>query len=169
MTDQSDKDKLAGHIEALNSMAGGEDVSPEDQAGDTQVPSEAAAGLGDAVGGSAGPAEGLPELADMAADMEPAASRKARAESLQNQLRRTHAYQFKRTAIPPLIVVGAMLFIVGVLSVVMMLKRGGGQGNFMGGLGWFVAIAALVLSAVLLFGAWLFHYEVSSSDKSKKN
>lgn len=79
---------------------------------------------------------------------------------------RAHACQYKKTMIPVLLVVSAMLWVVGVLSVLLasgveMFGAGGEQdaGRF-AAIGWY----SIPLAAILLAGVWLFHRDVKRSN-----
>ena len=114
----------------------------------------------------------------------PAAAEQKRARSLQMQLqsRRVHAYQFKRFAIPLLIVVGVLVLIMGVATLLLVPSDPNApideEGNPVGGAyeapqeslipprfrPWLI-LSAFVVGPILLLGAWMFYADVRRSDQ----
>jgi len=94
------------------------------------------------------------------------AARRARA-THKSKSHHAHAHQFKQIMAPLLLVVGLMLFVLGIIVALSM--PGGGSPEARDG--WPTASAkvavviAFPLGAVLLFGAWYFHREVKQSGK----
>jgi len=150
---ENNEDMHANHIDALHAMAGGEDIATPQDADDQ---SEEVADH---------PVEETVAAVDIGVDVDPEEARRSRQTGLKGRVKRAHAEQFKRTMIPLLLVVGAMLLLISVATILMMQTHESDTGEFMGGVGWPMAIGSFVLAAVLMLGAWLFHYEINSNKK----
>ncbi len=133
-------DKHARSAEALRALAEGKDLQP--------LPDNKSQGVVDM------PAEELAMI-----DEAPQA-RKARVDKLARRGRLVQSRHFKRMMIPLLVVVGIMLFVVGVICLKLGLNEASRQvENFK-----WLALAAFPLGAILLLGAWLFHRDVKRAD-----
>ncbi len=154
---ENNKDMHANHIDALNAMAGGGEITP-DQQNDEQDDS-----AGDPLDGEV--FEQTDSAVDIGVDVNPEQARRTRQTGMQGRIRKAHAEQFKRTMIPLLLVVGAMLLLISITTVMMIQAHRGDSGKFMGGLGWPMAVGSFLLAAILMLGAWMFHNELQRSQK----
>ncbi|MBS3734761.1 MAG: hypothetical protein KGY99_07520 [Phycisphaerae bacterium] len=133
--------------DALSAMADGEDVgvppAPPDEPDASPSVDE--------------PAE---PLAGFPARRESAAQRQARNETVRSKATKAHAHQYRRFMIPLLLVVGIMLFILGVIVAI--------TGGASGGVGTTIAVVvSFPVSAILVFGAWYFHREVTRAEQTR--
>jgi len=116
---------------------------------------DAADDLGRLAGG--GDEEGeRPEAAPFAGD--PAQARTARAAG--HDRRRTRAHAYKKSMIPFLIVVAAMLLVVGCISAGIVVPAWLSEEPTSDPRMTLVSIASFPLAGVLLLGAWMFHRDV---------
>ena len=158
--------------DALANMAEGqhdETVAASDSPEDEEV--DATAALDEMAGDQGDAAELLDDLVGAEAepvDEEVAAA--AGASDLQGRQQggrisarhaQAHIHAYKRTMIPLLLVVAAILAVVGALAVSMLLRAGQAARQTQ----WeawltFVALVSFPLAAILLVGVWLFHREV---------
>ncbi len=151
---ENNEDMHADHIDALNAMAGGEEINPDRQDESPGNPLD-----GDAF-----------EQADSAIDIgvtvvNTEQAKRARQAGIQGRMHKAHAEQFKRTMIPLLLVVGAMLLLISIATVMMMQSHRSENGPFMGGFGWPMAVGSFLLAAILMLGAWMFHNEIQKTQR----
>lgn len=112
--------------------------------------------------------EALSEIAALSAPSTLAA-RQARLTQMETRSRRVYAHQYKRTLIPLLLAVGALLFIFSGVTLAMLLRGNPdlapGETTYLLAYGRYFVMAALPLGAILLAGAWLFHVETRGARK----
>ena len=118
-------------------------------------------------------AEGLAPADDETIDMAAAAAtglsgaeafraRRARGAKITGQQARAHAHAYRRMMIPLLLVVGVLLILIGLLDVSMLIAADeADRQTRWHALMMVVALVSFPLAAVLFFGAWWFHREVS--------
>jgi len=146
---EDDKDKHALSAEALSAMAAGEDLSSP-----PEVPDEPAVDPAEAMSGPAvdfGDEDYVPKKARLAED--------------DKRSGKAHRHLFRRTLIPPLMVVGGVLLVFSLITIAMLINAAANQAvdidpsrlQRMGP--WLVAFA-LPLGVFLLLGAWWFHIEI---------
>lgn len=133
------------HVEALSQLAEGE--PPADDQGDSEPPEPEAVD------------EQLAQQTNLAGE-DAFRARQARRASIGAHEARAGASIYKKAMIPLLVVVGVLLLLVGVLSV-MLLMRHGSEGAY-GERLVVVALVSFPLAAVLIFGACWFHRDVSA-------
>ena len=140
----------AAYEAAISARASSGDAPGGDsQAGDFTLPDEAA----DTVA--------MPAM-DFAA---PASDPRARATNVNRMAQRAQSHQFKKIAIPLLLAVGALLLVMCIAMGVMLLT-----GNLSGDKTLYVVfvVAALLVSLILLGGAWWFHTEIRSHQQRQE-
>lgn len=105
------------------------------------------------------PAEAPPEFDPMAGmdGRQVLHARWARSAVYTRQSAAVNAHTFRKTMIPVLLVVGVLLMVVGGLSFYLS-HEGGGRGDRLLML---IMVVSFPLAAVLFFGAWYFHHEVT--------
>ena len=163
----------------LADMAGGEDqeITPPEQTDDADDEPDPLAAL-DLMAGEAADepaelefvdepaepagAEQAPADAFAAVGMDGRAAfraRQARAAAFAGRQASHHAHLYKKTMVVPLLIVGALLVLVGILAIAMLLASPDQrQTKFYGYMIW-VAVVSFPLSGALFFGAWAFHRE----------
>jgi len=150
-------------------------MGPVDQAAELAAVAQAGT---DAATPAGGLAPATPAFSGAAAPPS-AQDKRVRAVRMQAQSRRVYAYQFKRTMIPLLMVVGVLLLIVGLISAAYLPSGGpdAGQKDIEAGATeaptrnpvaqryrpWLV-LSAFVVGTILLVGAWMFYADVKRSD-----
>lgn len=167
-TDEQRKDPA----DALASMANDQHdqtAAAPDSPEDEEV--DATAALDEMAGDQGDAAELLDDLAEEEAEaVEEEVAAAAGASDLQSRQQggrtsarhaRAHVHAYKKTMIPLLLVVAAILAVVGALATSMLIRAGqtARQTQWEAWLT-FVALVSFPLAAILLFGAWLFHREV---------
>ena len=190
------QDNLGKHASALEALAAGRDAEPpqvpagdgpEAVAGPAAPEEMALSGLaverpeaGDALsslagddgpagaasnGGAGAAAEALGGFAA------PAAGRAGRYARLHAATHRAHAHQYKRTMVPVLIIVGAMLLVCAIFTILVLAGDSSdpssmaAEGTYFREYGHLFVVVALPMGAILLLGAWLFHVEARKSGK----
>lgn len=103
-------------------------------------------------------AGGRPEALPFAAD--PCQARPARAARHGRRRDRSHARAYKKSMIPFLIVVAAMLLVVGCISAGIVVPAWLSEQRTSDPRMTLVSIASFPLAGVLLLGAWMFHRDV---------
>lgn len=166
-TDEQRKDPadaLASMADGQHDQAAAASDSPEDEEVD------ATAALNEMAGDQGDAAELLDDLAEEEAGAVEEVAAAAGASDFQSRQQggrisarhaRAHVHAYKRTMIPLLLVVAAILAVVGALATSMLIRAGAAARETR----WeawltFVALVSFPLAAILLFGAWLFHREV---------
>ena len=124
----------------------------------------------------ADPADGLKDLAEGEGDevdsemaeltglsgRQALQARRARGSKLAGQQARAHAHTYKKTMIPLLLVVGAMLILIGLVDVSMLVAaEEADRQTRWHALMTALAVVSFPLGAILFFGAWWFHRDVS--------
>lgn len=140
-------------------------------AGETDAAAELAAAAGSAPPAPAATGPAFPQAPGVALTPE---QKQARAVRFDVRTRRAHAYQFKKTMIPLLIVVSVVLLIMGTVAVFL---PGGDAVTDRGGADaapsmspvqkyrpWLI-LSAFVVGPILLLGAWMFYLDVRRSDR----
>jgi len=145
--------------EALAGMA--EDERPEIVAPAPQGVSDPLSALTGMARGRRDAADDLGRLAGGAAEEgEAAQARPARTAGHGRRRGRTHAHTYKKSMIPFLIVVAAMLLVVGCISTGIVVPAWLSQERISDPRMRLVSIASFPLAGVLLLGAWMFHRDV---------
>jgi len=142
--------------DALADMAAGEDeaAEPVEQA---EAPSDAAAAMDDA---EAGEDEPEVELAIPVARPGPGQARRAQFSASAARARQANAHVYKKTMVPFLAVVAALLMVVAVMTTVLVLRdEPSAPGSRAHLLKILLMVVSYPLSAILAFGAWWFHRE----------
>ena len=137
----------------------------------TDPAAELAAAAGD--NRSAGPGAIAPGF-DPAGAVAPSPEQKrARAVQFDARTRHAHAYQFKKTMIPLLLVVAAVLLIMGTVAVFLPGAPGANQagsdaassGSTVQAYRPWLILSAFVVGPILLLGAWMFYLDTRRSDR----
>lgn len=162
--------------EALANMADSRDeetVAPPDADKQPKDATEALDQLAAKRPETGGEPEGLAQADDETVDMAVAAAtglsgpeayraRRARGARITGQQARAHAHAYRKMMIPLLLVVGILLILIGLLDVSMLIAADeADRQTRWHALMMAVALVSFPLAAVLFFGAWWFHREVS--------
>ena len=167
MADDS-QDRHSQSADALRAMAAGEHSAPDaaeapDPLGGQSAPAPA--------GEAAADAEELAQVRDLTEGHDAPEARARRAADFQARQHVAHAYHYKRTMIPPLLVVGVLLLLAGGGALVIKVLDGRGDHSLptdsplLRHAGWLV-LSSWLLGAILLLGAWLFHRDVTEADRA---
>ena len=151
-----EQDKRSRDADALNAMAEGAG-GPAGEAQEQGAPAESAE------------AGAVAEIAEAA---EPLAGRGDWRAAVEQQTRLVHARQYKRTMIPLLLVVGALLLALSAVTLVMLLSASSpdpyhmkSHGTILQNYGGWIVLIAMPFAVLLLLGAWLLHREVRRPDE----
>ena len=168
------KDRSA---DALAAMADGQEIGPKsDQKPGTSEPTIPWQDISDADKKKtlAERSEALQAAGSASASPVDAATRKARAASLQRRTQHVYAEQFKRMMVPLLLVTGIMLLILGiVVASIISGSKPLAHGEKVGllenpGVQKTLVVLAFPLAATLLAGAWFFREELKRADKASQ-
>lgn len=99
--------------------------------------------------------------------------RKASEATRRKNMDQAHALQFKKTMIPLLIVVGVVLVLISIATIVVRMGEdvteiSQANPSMLQQYGPMLVMLACPLAAILFFGAWLFHQEVSRAKVAAK-
>jgi|GEM_PF-6202118 len=175
------KNRAEQSVDALSAMAEGYDPAAKDEDTMNADPSaDTRVGLDDAPEGEgqaevddgtfafaddpdAGEAEDA--MASLAAGPPSAApNRKARTAAYNRNQQQANAHNFKKTMIPPLLLVGGLLILFSLITTIMLIKAGvaaeGTTPTRLQAFGPWLIGFSLPMGALLLVGAYLFHADV---------
>jgi hypothetical protein len=146
------------HASALEAMASGMHEQVEADRSADGAPDDAPASPE-----TPGPIEGF-EFVQASSTPE---QRKARQQRIQAAAQKHHGEQFKKTMVPPLLVCGVLLVVLG--AVALATVRGDADVPMVGAGGARIVIyGSFPLGALLIFGAWWMHRQVAAADKDRR-
>jgi hypothetical protein len=168
MAQDEKPDSLGSKVDALAAMADGQDISDNGSSAIENVPSpETDGNAAAALIAQSQPADTQAAVPAMNSEAVSGA-RRARANTLQKQSSRVHAEQFKRMMVPILAITGILLILLG--SIVAFTLKHTDSGYSTPGMindpnfRLIMTMAAFVVGAVLLLGAWLFRKDLQRSE-----